>query len=53
MVPAGSGTRTTLATRTIIVMGSTDEKASPIFFLRTLFIQNLYTIYLKELKEAA
>jgi hypothetical protein len=38
IVPAGMGTRITLAISTIAVMGSTDEKASIIFSFNILFM---------------
>jgi hypothetical protein len=42
IVPAGMGTRTTLATSTIAVMGSTEEKASIIFSFSILFMDNAF-----------
>jgi hypothetical protein len=41
IVPAGMGTRITLAMRTMAVIGSTDEKASIIFSFNILFINRV------------
>jgi hypothetical protein len=47
IVPTGMGTRKTLASSTIIVIGRTEEKASIIFPYNILFFMDIYSILIR------